>query len=551
MANSANIIGKVVALQGQAFIKSPDGKQHQLKVGDVVYEKDIIITAPGAQVELAFDSGYNYLVRQNETVTLDASVFAAAQAEVAKSALLPADSSAQNITNAIVGENSLDKLLEETAAGLGGGDIGEGNGFVRVERIAENVTPTSGNVVVTNESAAIEPPPANGTQQVTDSTAVTSVTAGVVNEGGMQDFVVSLTGNNLAPAALNLALLSGSATVGTDTATQMVSVDGGQTFVPLSGSVLVPAGVTTVIVRVSAVNDGVIEGTENFTLSASTSSNTSNVVAQGSILDGAVPVISISGPVSVNEASGTVTFMVVLSEASPASVLVNFNTSNGSALAGSDFTATTGSVTFAPGETSKTITINIADDAVFEGGENFQVNLSTPTNATIGSGTAVTTIQDDGNGLGGTNDDRPIVVNVSSPSVVEGGNLVFTISLSGTSTTATTVTVTPSSGSAILGTDTGLQEVSTDGGATWSVLGSTVTVPAGANGFQVRVATINDGLLEGAETINLSAATAQNTGAVVGVGTITDGTVPTVSISGPADVNEAAGTITYTISLSS
>ena len=167
MANSANIIGKVVALQGQAFIKSPDGKQHQLKVGDVVYEKDIIITAPGAQVELAFDSGHNYLVRQNETVTLDASVFAAAQAEVAKSALLPADSATQNITNAIVGENSLDKLLEETAAGLGGGDIGEGNGFVRVERIAENVTPTSGNVVVTNESAAIEPPPANGTQPTT------------------------------------------------------------------------------------------------------------------------------------------------------------------------------------------------------------------------------------------------------------------------------------------------------------------------------------------------------------------------------------------------
>ena len=550
MANSANIIGKVVAIQGEAIIKSPDGKQHVLKVGDVVYENDVIVAAPGAQVELAFDSGHNYLVRQNETVTLDASVFAASQSEVAKAALLPADSTPQNIANAVIGENSLDKLLEETAAGLGGGDAGDGSSFVRLERIAESVTPTSGNAALTTQAVAVAPAPADATQQATDFTSVTSVSAGSVAEGGIQDFVVSLTGTNLAPAALSLALLSGSATVGTDTATQLVSVDGGQTFSPLSGSVLVPAGVTTVIVRVGAVNDGVIEGTENFTLSASTSSNTSSVVAQGSILDGAVPAVSISGPVSVNEASGTATFTVVLSEASPASVLVNFNTSNGSALAGSDFTATTGSVTFAPGETSKTITINVADDALFEGSESFQVNLSTPTNATIGNGSVVTLIQDDGTGTGGTNDDRPVVVSVSSPSVSEGGNLVFSVNLSGASTTPTTVTVTPTSGSAILGTDTGAQEVSTDGGLSWSALGGSVIVPAGSTSFQVRVATINDGLVEGSETINLSAATARNTSAVVGVGTITDGAIPTISISGPADVNEAAGTITYTISLS-
>ena len=400
MTNSTNIIGKVVALQGQAIIKSPDGKQHQLKVGDVVYENDVIVAAPGAQVELAFDSGHNYLVRQNETVTLDASVFASAQTDIAKAALLPADASPQNITNAIIGENSLDKLLEETAAGLGGGDASDGSNFVRLERIAESVTPASGNAVVGTESAAVASAPGVATQQANDSTLVTSVSGGTLSEGGAQDFVVSLTGNNLAPAALSLALLSGSATVGTDTATQLVSVDGGQTFAPLTGSVLVPAGVTQVIVRVAAVNDGVIEGTENFTLTASTSSNTSSVSGQGSILDGAVPAISISGPISVNEASGTATFTVVLSEASPASVLVNYNTNNGSALAGSDFTATTGSVTFAPGETSKTITINIADDAVFEGNENFQVNLSTPTNATIASGSVTTQIQDDGTGAG-------------------------------------------------------------------------------------------------------------------------------------------------------
>ncbi|MBC3876174.1 hypothetical protein, partial [Undibacterium flavidum] len=68
---------------------------------------------------------------------------------------------------------------------------------------------------------------------------------------------------------------------------------------------------------------------------------------------------------------------------------------------------------------------------------------------------------------------------------------------SGTSTTATTVNVTPSSGTAVLGTDTGVQQVSTDGGVTWNTLGSSVVVPAGANGFQVRIATTNDGVVEG------------------------------------------------------
>uniref|UniRef100_UPI003750AA51 retention module-containing protein n=1 Tax=Undibacterium sp. TaxID=1914977 RepID=UPI003750AA51 len=451
MANSANIIGKVVALQGQAIIKSPDGKQHVLKVGDVVYENDVIVAAPGAQVELAFDSGHNYLVRQNETVTLDASVFAASQSDIAKAALLPADSSPQNIANAVIGESSLDKLLEETAAGLGGGDAGDGSGFVRLERIAENVTPISVNAAVIDDASPVLTTTA--AEQQTGSTEVLSVNAASGSEGGTQEFVVSLTGNNLAPAALFLNLLSGTAVLASDIAAQSVSVDGGQTFSPLNGSVLVPAGVTSVIVRVSAVNDGVIEGTESFSLSASTSTNSASIIGQGTILDGSVPTISISGPVSVNEASGTVSFTVVLSESSPASIVVNFTSANGSAVAGSDFTATSGSVTFASGETSKTITVPIANDRVFEGSEVFQVNLSTPTNATLGTSTASVVIKDDGTGTGGGgDDDRLVVTSVSSPTVGEGGSLVFTVSLSGTSTTATTVNVTPSSGTAVLGT---------------------------------------------------------------------------------------------------
>ncbi|MBI3712274.1 MAG: retention module-containing protein, partial [Burkholderiales bacterium] len=308
MANSTNIIGKVVGLQGQAIIKSPDGKQHPLKIGDVVYENDIIVTATGAQVELAFDDGHNHLVRQNETLTLDASVYAPTQVEVANAALLP-DTTTQDINKAITGQNSLDQLLGETAAGLGGGDAGEGNSFVRLDRIAENVTPLSYNAVLSEPAVVHQTPPAAHT---IEGVLVNSVSAASTIEGGTQEFVVHLSGQGFAPILLNLALQSGSAQVGVDTSTQMVSVDGGVTFVPLNGSVLVPVGVDNVIVRVTTIKDGIIEGTEALSLVASTSNNPHVVSGTGSILDSAVPIASITGPVDVNEASGTVTFTVAL-----------------------------------------------------------------------------------------------------------------------------------------------------------------------------------------------------------------------------------------------
>ncbi|QJQ07234.1 hypothetical protein EJG51_017000 [Undibacterium piscinae] len=44
MASSANIVGKVVALQGLAIVRSADGSQHQLRLGDVIHENDVIVT---------------------------------------------------------------------------------------------------------------------------------------------------------------------------------------------------------------------------------------------------------------------------------------------------------------------------------------------------------------------------------------------------------------------------------------------------------------------------------------------------------------------------
>src|SRR5262249_1618852 len=71
-------------------------------------------------------------------------------------------------------------------------------------------------------------------------------------------------------------------------------------------------------------------------------------------------------------------------------VTVDFATRDGSASSGSDYTATTGTLTFADGEVSKAITIPIQEDALAEGNEVFQILLSNPTGVSLGSLTEAT-----------------------------------------------------------------------------------------------------------------------------------------------------------------
>ena len=130
---------------------------------------------------------------------------------------------------------------------------------------------------------------------------------------------------------------------------------------------------------------------------------------------------------SVTEGNtGTVaaTFAVTLSAASTQTVTVTYATSNGTATAGSDYQAKSGTLTFAPGETSKPVTVLVNGDRVAEPNETFFVNLSGPTNATIG----------DGQGVGSILDDEPRI-SISDVSKKEGKKnqttqFTFTVTLS-------------------------------------------------------------------------------------------------------------------------
>ena len=73
---------------------------------------------------------------------------------------------------------------------------------------------------------------------------------------------------------------------------------------------------------------------------------------------------------------------------------MNYATADGTAIAGSDYFATNGVLTFAAGDTTKSVTVKVRGDLIAEATETFLLNLSNPSNASIGRGSAQGTIND-------------------------------------------------------------------------------------------------------------------------------------------------------------
>ncbi|WP_431239108.1 cellulase family glycosylhydrolase [Mycolicibacterium aichiense] len=92
--------------------------------------------------------------------------------------------------------------------------------------------------------------------------------------------------------------------------------------------------------------------------------------------------------------TSTATFTVTLTAASDHTVTVHYATSGGTATEGSDFVGAAGTVTFLPGEMSKTVAVTVLGDSAAENTETFTVALSGPANATVADATGVGTIVD-------------------------------------------------------------------------------------------------------------------------------------------------------------
>lgn len=230
--------------------------------------------------------------------------------------------------------------------------------------------------------------------------------------------------------------------------------------------------------------------------------------------------------VDVNEAVGSATFTITLDRPSANPVTIQYTTQPGTASDG-DFTPTSGTVTFNPGETSKTVSVPIKNelggDAIYEGAEQFTVKLSAPTNAVLAKDTGVGTIHDDGTGsvpTGATpDDDRPHVVSVSDAQATEGGDLAFHVQVSNSSTSVTTVTLKLSGlgdHPATPGVDTAPEiKVAVGGGeplpaqidADGNIIFPLPAFTSAATDIVVYVSTKTDGVVEGTEALQLSVTT--------------------------------------------
>ncbi|HYB94017.1 MAG TPA: S8 family serine peptidase, partial [Vicinamibacterales bacterium] len=140
-----------------------------------------------------------------------------------------------------------------------------------------------------------------------------------------------------------------------------------------------------------------------------------------------------------NSGTSTATFTVTLSPANPSqTVAVNYATANGTASSGSDYVAKSGSVTFEPGSTTRTIDVSIIGDTTYEPSETFTVNLSSAVNASIADAQGLGTI---------VNDDTAPQPTITAPSTATSGSTLSVSIANGPGNATDWVGLFPSGGS--------------------------------------------------------------------------------------------------------
>ncbi|MBR8537567.1 tandem-95 repeat protein [Carboxylicivirga sediminis] len=265
------------------------------------------------------------------------------------------------------------------------------------------------SVALNNLSAGSVASAATGTITDNDNASLAVINASASEGDGQIAFDVTLNG-----------AVQGGLTVGYNLTDQ--SANSGSDYNGASGTVVF-SGVDgqTLQIIVPLSDDNVVEPTETFTVSLSSANPSVDASdnATGSITDNdGQATLSIANQ-TVDE-NGSAAFTIAVDKAVQGGFTVNYSTSNGSAILGTDFTITGSSLVFT-GTESEAHDFNITgiDDAIVEGSETFTINLSTG-NPLVNSGNTAT---------GTIIDDDVAVVTVGDVTVTEGGNAIFTVAL--------------------------------------------------------------------------------------------------------------------------
>ena len=313
-----------------------------------------------------------------------------------------------------------------------------------------------------------------------------------VTEGGTARFEV-----RLSPAAGRAVTVAYRTADGTAVA--------GSDYTSTTGTLRFEPGETKRQIAVAVLDDETAEAEEDFSvkLSAPSGARLADDTGTGSIIDDDTPPeLSIDDAPPTDE-GGTAEFLVRLSAASGVAVTVSYRTVDGTAEAGSDYTATSGTLRFEPGATAQVVAVPLLDDRTAEADEVFAVELSAPSGATIADGTATGTIIDD---------DLPPELSIDdAPAVGEGETAEFLVRLSAASAVAVTVSYRTVDGTAEAGSD-------------YTATSGTLRFEPGTTTLTVGVALLTDDLVEGTErfTVELSDPVGATVADGTAVGTITD-----------------------------
>ena len=408
------------------------------------------------------------------------------------------------------------------------------------------VDPTADNTVEPNETVILtlaagtgynvaNPNTATGTITNDDAEVTLAVAPLVVDEDGATNLVYTFTRTGDTTGALTVNFsIGGTATFNTD-----YTQTGAATFAPPSGTVTFGAGNSTATVTVDPSADATAEPDETviLTLTAGVDYNIGTPsTATGTIANDDTSVSVAVSPLAADEDAATNLVYTFTRSDSSGELTVNFSV-GGTATFNTDYTQTgaatftppTGTVTFADGSLTATVTVDPSADTTVEPDETVILTVTAGAGYAVGAPASATgTI---------TNDDTDVSVAVSPLSTTEdgAGNLVYTFTRTGVTTGALTVNFS------IGGTATFSTDYTQTGATTFTPPTGTVDFLAGSSTAIVTVDPTADNTVEPDETVILTvtAGTGYNVGAPsVATGTITnDDSSVSVAVS-PSTVDE-------------
>ena len=282
------------------------------------------------------------------------------------------------------------------------------------------------------------------------------------------------------PVSVEFQTVGGTALVGSD-------------YLARSGSITFAPGQTVQFIELEVISDMIFEGDESFYLVLSDVNGADIGKDAGEITIVADEVVVTTAGATLSEGdSGAkwLSYLVRLSKASDSTVTVNYATVDGTAQAGSDYSAASGVLTFAPGTTLMEVRVQVLGDDLAEANETFDLVLSQPLGASLqgGSDSAsyAATIE---------NDDEWAQISSGDVSVVEGDSgaksLVFTVTLS--QARASTVTVNYAT-----------VDASAKAGGDYTAISGVLTFAPGQTSAMVAVPILGDDTPENHETFGLS-----------------------------------------------